>query len=100
MHAKKHNATKIERVVVSIGERAGMDKHLFVSAFETFKGELDICKEAVLEIVDEKVELECLDCAKTCIPPNLEYGVCAHCGSQKVRIVKGTQMQLLSLEMV
>ncbi|BCZ19029.1 Hydrogenase nickel incorporation protein HypA [Helicobacter sp. NHP19-012] len=99
-HAKKHNATKIERVVVSIGERCGMDKQLFMSAFETFKEELDICKEAILEIVDEKVELECLECKQTYVPPNLEYGVCGHCGSQKVRLSKGTQMQLLSLEMV
>lgn len=61
-HAKKNQAHKIERVVVGIGERSAMDKSLFVSAFETFREESLVCKDAVLDIVDEKVELECKDC--------------------------------------
>ncbi|WP_104640160.1 hydrogenase/urease nickel incorporation protein HypA [Helicobacter suis] len=100
VHARKHNATKIERVVVSIGERSAMDKQLFMSAFETFKEELDICKDAVLDIVEEKAELTCLNCSFVFIPATLEYGQCIRCGSQNVRISKGTEMQLLSLEMV
>ncbi|WP_121021659.1 hydrogenase/urease nickel incorporation protein HypA [Helicobacter vulpis] len=98
-HARKHHASKIERVVVSIGERCAMDKQLFVSAFETFKEELELCKDAILEIVEEKVELTCLACGHVFVPPSLEYGACEKCGG-KVRISKGTQMTLLSLEMV
>ncbi|WP_104696184.1 hydrogenase/urease nickel incorporation protein HypA [Helicobacter salomonis] len=98
-HARKHDATKIERVVVSIGERCAMDKHLFVSAFETFKEELDLCKEAILEIVEERVELTCLECGHVFVPSNLDYSACERCKG-RVRISKGTEMTLLSLEMV
>ncbi|MFC3847268.1 hydrogenase/urease nickel incorporation protein HypA [Helicobacter baculiformis] len=98
-HAKKHHATKIERVVVSIGERCAMDKQLFVSAFETFKEELDLCKDAILDIVEEKVELTCLECGHVFVPSNFDYGACEKCRG-KVRISKGTEMTLLSLEMV
>ncbi|WP_120945306.1 MULTISPECIES: hydrogenase/urease nickel incorporation protein HypA [Helicobacter] len=98
-HAKEHHASKIEKVVVSIGERCAMDKQLFMSAFETFKEELDLCKDALLEIVEEKVELTCLACGHVFEPTKLDYSACEKCGG-RVRLSKGTQMTLLSLEMV
>ncbi|CAM2749469.1 hydrogenase/urease nickel incorporation protein HypA [Helicobacter felis] len=98
-HARKHNATKIERVVVSIGERCAMDKHLFMSAFETFKEELEICKDAILDIVEEKVELTCLACGHVFVPERLDYGACERCKGA-VRMSKGTEMKLLTLEML
>lgn len=99
-HARRHNATKIEKVVVSIGERCAMDKQLFVSAFETFKEELTLCQEAILEIVEEKVELVCKECGHVFVPQGLDYGMCVRCGGHALEITKGTEMKLLSLEMV
>ncbi|WP_104706553.1 hydrogenase/urease nickel incorporation protein HypA [Helicobacter bizzozeronii] len=99
-HAQKHHATKVEKVVVSIGERCAMDKQLFMSAFETFKEELPLCQEAILEIVEEKIELSCKECGHVFVPQSLDYGVCAGCGGHSLEITKGTEMKLLSLEMV
>ncbi|GAA7557165.1 hydrogenase/urease nickel incorporation protein HypA [Helicobacter pylori] len=99
-HAKKNQAHKIERVVVGIGERSAMDKSLFVSAFETFREESLVCKDAVLDIVDEKVELECKDCLHVFKPNALDYGVCEKCHSKNVVITQGNEMRLLSLEML
>ncbi len=76
-----------------------MDKHLFMSAFETFKEELEICKEAILDIVQEKVELTCLACGHVFMPEGLDYSACQKCGGA-VRMSKGTEMKLLSLEML
>ncbi|GAA8431242.1 hydrogenase/urease nickel incorporation protein HypA [Helicobacter pylori] len=99
-HAKKNQAHKIERVVVGIGERSAMDKSLFVSAFETFREESLVCKDAILDIVDEKVELECKDCLHVFKPNMLDYGVCEKCHSKNVVITQGNEMRLLSLEML
>ncbi|WP_104747954.1 hydrogenase/urease nickel incorporation protein HypA [Helicobacter cetorum] len=99
-HAKKNQAHKIERVVVGIGERSGMDKSLFVSAFETFREESLVCKDAILDIVDEKIELECKDCSHVFKPNTLDYGVCEKCQGKNVSITQGNEMRLLSLEML
>ncbi|AFI04275.1 hydrogenase/urease nickel incorporation protein HypA [Helicobacter cetorum] len=99
-HAKKNQAHKIERVVVGIGERSGMDKSLFVSAFETFREESQVCKDAILDVIDEKIELECKSCSHVFKPNTLDYGVCEKCQGKNVRITQGNEMRLLSLEML
>ncbi|PAF49823.1 hydrogenase maturation nickel metallochaperone HypA [Helicobacter sp. 12S02232-10] len=99
-HARKNNAFKIEKIVVGIGERSGMDKSLFLSAFETFREESSVCKDAVLDIIEEKVELECKDCNFRFTPQNIDYGICPHCKGKNLDIIKGREMNLLSLEMI
>ncbi|PAF41529.1 hydrogenase/urease nickel incorporation protein HypA [Helicobacter sp. 11S02596-1] len=99
-HALKNNAFKIEKIIVGIGERSGMDKSLFVSAFETFREESQVCKDAILDIVEEKVELECNDCHHCFVPEGIDYGVCPQCGSKNLEMIKGREMHLLSLEMI
>lgn len=99
-HAQKNNAIKIEKIIVGIGQRSGMDKSLFLSAFETFKEESNVCKEAILDIIDEKVELTCNECGYVFIPNGIEYGICPKCKSSNLHITKGREMNLLSLEMI
>ncbi|PAF52656.1 hydrogenase/urease nickel incorporation protein HypA [Helicobacter sp. 13S00477-4] len=99
-NAFKNKAFKIERIVVGIGERSGMDKSLFLSAFETFREESQLCKDAILDIIEEKIELECKECGYKFIPKEIEYGLCKQCGSKNLKITKGREMNLLSLEMI
>ena len=99
-NAKKHQAKKVERIVVAIGERAGMDKSLFISAFEGFREESEICKDARLELKDEKVTLKCKNCENEFAPQNLEYGICPRCQSSDLSIIKGRDMYLMSLDLV
>ncbi|PAF53900.1 hydrogenase maturation nickel metallochaperone HypA [Helicobacter sp. 13S00482-2] len=99
-HAQKNNAIRIEKIIVGIGERSGMDKSLFLSAFETFKEESKVCREAILDIIDEKVELTCKKCGYVFIPDKIEYGICPNCKNSDLEITKGREMNLLSLEMI
>lgn len=99
-NAKKHNAKEIQKVIVAIGERSGMDKSLFISAFETFREESIFCKNSVLEILDEKVELECRDCGAIFFPKEFSYGECIKCGGNHLEIIKGKEMYLMSLELL
>lgn len=99
-HAHANNAIKIEKIKVGIGERSGMDKSLFISAFETFREDSLVCKEAILDIIEEKVELKCNNCGEYFIVNDLEYGKCSKCGGGNLEIIKGKDMNLLSLEMI
>ncbi|PAF48491.1 hydrogenase maturation nickel metallochaperone HypA [Helicobacter sp. 12S02634-8] len=99
-HVHKNNASRVEKIVVGIGERSGMDKSLFISAFETFREESPVCKDAILEIIEEKVELECKDCHTRFSPQGIEYGICPECKGSHIEIIKGRQMHLLTLEMI
>lgn len=73
--------------MVGIGERSVMDKSLFVSVFEIFREEFLVCKDVILDIVDEKVELECKDCLYVFKFNALDYGVCEKCYSKNVIII-------------
>jgi Zn finger protein HypA/HybF involved in hydrogenase expression len=62
--ARKHCASAVERIEVHIGDRAGVERELFATAFNAFK--LGICRDAALQIVAtpgdeillERVEME------------------------------------------
>ncbi len=98
-NARKHNSKEVSKIIISIGERAGMDKSLFLSAFEGFREESDICKNAELEIKDEKIALKCKACAHEFEPENLNYGICPKCQNTNLDIIRGNEMLLLSLEL-
>lgn len=98
-NARKHNSSEVSKILVSIGERSNMDKSLFISAFEAFREESEICKNAELEIRDEKVSLKCKECHYEFEPENLNYGICPKCGNTNLEISKGNEMLLLSLEL-
>lgn len=100
-YENSHNTQdiKVLKVIVGIGERSGMDKSLFMSAFEGFKAESKICKDADLEIIEEKIELECKDCHHQFTPKELCYTFCLKCGGKNVKVIKGEEMLLLRLEL-
>jgi Zn finger protein HypA/HybF involved in hydrogenase expression len=62
--ARKQGARTVERIEVHIGDRAGVERELFATAFDTFK--LGILAQAALDIVAtpgdeillERVEME------------------------------------------
>lgn len=99
-NARENGAQRVAKVVVSIGERSGMDKSLFISAFETFREESQVCKNAVLEILEEKVKLECQECGEVFQPNGISYGECIKCKSSSLKIIGGREMHLMSLELL
>ena len=62
--ARTAGASSVERIQVSIGDRAGVERELFATAFDTFKqgmcggAQLEILKTGGEEIILERVEME------------------------------------------
>lgn len=95
----KHNAVKIFRIVIEVGVRSGVEISLLKSAFDVFKNDNEIYKDAELEIVVKEVVLSCLDCGSEFSAVGLEYGICQKCGGNKLKIISGRELNLLRLEM-
>lgn len=98
-NAKAHNATKIHKITIDIGERSAVEVDLLQSAFEAFKVESAFCKDSVLEVRKIAVELLCKDCGTNFSANGLEYGICKVCQSANLEIVKGRELHLAQLEM-
>lgn len=98
-NAKKHNATKIHKIIIEVGVRSAVEVDLLQSAFEAFKSESEFCRDSTLEIRKVEVELHCQMCGAIFKANGLEYGVCAFCKSDKVEIIKGLELDLARLEM-
>lgn len=98
-HAAKHNAKKILKVTIEVGERSGVESHLLKSAFETFKEESSYLAESSLEIIYKHIELKCKACNAIFSAKGLEYGICQFCSSNDLEIIKGRELNLLRLEM-
>ncbi len=99
-HVIANQAKSVEKVVVVIGERSAMDKSLFISAFEAFREESACCKDAILEILDQKVSLQCKDCGLIFEPDDMDYGECKACQSHHLEMIKGKEMYLMRLELL
>ena len=99
MYARDNNALCVERIIISIGERSAIEPSLLLSAFETFKQESRFCATAELEIQIQKVKLQCYDCGAEFEVEALDYASCKQCGTQNVKIIAGSDMLLLSIEM-
>lgn len=97
--ALKHNASKVLRIIIEVGERSGVEANLLSNCFETFKEDSDLIRCSKLEIIFKKVKLHCNCCHKQFYADGLSYGICVQCGSSDVEIIEGKELHLLSLEM-
>lgn len=99
-NAESAHAKKINKVFIKVGERSAVEADLLKSAFEVFK--LDSAKfgvDSALIIEKVPVELHCKNCNANFKANGLEYGICLHCKSNEVEIIKGMELDLVRLEM-
>lgn len=97
IHLQERNAVKVENIVVSVGERANIDKSLLQSAFEILQVEYDSIKDATLTLTTEKLLLECKDCENTF--HNLDDPTCPNCKSKNTHITQGRDIRLEQLSL-
>ncbi len=98
-NAKRHGASKVEKVVVKIGILSGVEPHLLKIAFDTFK-ERSICEDAELELVIQPIVALCKKCGhKNLFEKNSLFFECQMCKEGELEIVEGEDMYLLSLQM-
>ncbi len=97
--AKKHNATKVTKVIVKVGTLSGVEPHLLQVAFDTFK-EHTICFGAELHIIHQPIVARCRACESLNEYEKDEiFFECRSCGGVELDIIDGEDMILQSLEM-
>ena len=96
-HAKANDAARVTKVVTKIGKFSGVEPHLLMTAFETFK-EKTVCDGAEFIMQLQDLKLHCNGCNKESDQSELRYQ-CVHCHSTDVSVVDGEEMYLMSLEM-
>lgn len=96
-HAKQNDSTKVTKVVVKIGVLSGVEPDLLQTAFDTFK-EKTVCDGAEFIINHQKVLISCLSCGKESTLEKNEF-CCPACNSNKIKVIDGEDMFLMSLEM-
>lgn len=96
-HADAHNAKKITKVVVKIGQYSGVEPHLLEVAFNTFK-EATICEGLEFVMNVQPLVIRCGNCARQSTLDQPHYR-CPVCESTDVSVEDGEEMYLMSLEM-
>lgn len=96
-HLKEQNAQKVQNIVVSVGERANIDRQLLQSAFEVLQVEYESLKNTTLTIIKEELLLLCRDCNATF--HSLDNPTCPQCNSKNTYITKGRDIKLERLEL-
>ena len=93
--ARKHGAASVQRIELSIGEQAGVELDLLVTAFETFR-ERSICADAKLVVTPVPAIWRCPICDN-----QLGQGdilLCSECGVP-ARLIAGDEIILDRIEM-
>ena len=98
LEAVAHRATDISRVVIKVGKLSGVEPYLLQLAFDSFKETSHFCKDAILEMNQQAVEILCYGCGKVSELTEHHY-ICPKCQSSEVSITDGEEMFLMQLEM-
>lgn len=93
--AAERGASSVSRVWVSIGELAGVDPELLVTAYETFR-EHTICEKAELSVNHVSARWQCPRCARGIADDAPLY--CPDC-STPARLMSGDEILLERIEM-
>ncbi len=96
-HAAKNNAKKVTKLEIKIGVLSGVEPDLLKTAFETFK-EGTICENAEFIMKIQPVVVKCKSCGFEGELSKDEY-LCPKCKSNKMEIIDGEDMYLMSLEL-
>ena len=95
---KKNKGARIETVNIELGPLAGIDAEALDFAF-TFAAEDTPAKGAKLVLEKLPLMTECLDCGKSA-ESKLGDLKCEFCGSGNVKIIKGREMIIKSVELI
>lgn len=96
-HAKANESTNVTKVIVKIGVLSGVEPDLLQTAFDTFK-EKTVCDKAEFIINRQKIVISCLSCDEESTLEENDF-CCPTCQSNKVKVIDGEDMYLMSLEM-
>jgi hydrogenase nickel incorporation protein HypA/HybF len=95
--AKKAGANKVLSVAVKIGKLSGVEPKLLKTAFEFFS-EDSFCKGAKLRASVQNIVVECAQCGAKSEIGDLDFR-CPKCESERITIIDGEDLILMSVEM-
>ena len=93
--ARQRRASSVSRLTVSIGTQAGVERHLFTSAFDVCRRGT-LCERAELEVVSVAARFACRLCGREVEPG--EVLCCPECGAP-ARLVSGDEIILDRIEL-
>jgi len=94
--ALARKATVVHRLVVSVGELAGLDPELFQTAYDTFRAGT-ICERAEMELRRVPARWACSGCGREI--PKGEVLTCPDCGLPARLSAGGDEILLETIEM-
>lgn len=93
--ARARSATRVHRVQVRLGEAAGVDRELLVTAFRTY-AEAAGCGATTLDLVPVPARWACRGCGREVAPGDVLQ--CPACGLP-ARLTEGDEILLERIEM-
>jgi hydrogenase nickel incorporation protein HypA/HybF len=94
--ARARKATAVHRLVVSVGELAGLDPELFQTAYDTFRAGT-ICEHAAMDLRRVPARWACPACGREI--PKGEVLTCPDCGLPARLSAGGDDILLETIEM-
>jgi len=94
--ARVQGFARVTRVVLEIGQLAGVEADAMRFAFDVCTGG-SVAEGAELEIEATEGLARCASCART-FPVRACYGTCPSCAGTELRIVSGREMRLKFLD--
>ena len=94
--AEKAGATSVTKVVLSIGELAGIEKEALFFAWDMVTKNT-MAEDSPLIIEDIMGEAECQSCGHHFLTQDY-FSVCEKCGDFRTDIIKGKELQVKSIE--
>jgi hydrogenase nickel incorporation protein HypA/HybF len=94
--ARSRKATAVHRLVVAVGELAGLDPELFQTAYDTFRAGT-ICERAAMELRRVPARWACPGCGREI--PRGEVLTCPSCGLPARMSPGGDEILLETIEM-
>jgi hydrogenase nickel incorporation protein HypA/HybF len=93
--ARRHGAGRVHRVRVSIGELAGVEVALLLTAYDTIRHRT-CCEQATLEVRSIEARWECSRCGADIAPQRSLH--CPTCG-RTARLAAGDEIVLEQIEL-
>ena len=95
--ARRENAERITRILLSIGPLSGVEATLLKDAFPIAAAGT-VAEDADLTIEEQAVRVRCLSCGAES-EASANRLLCAACGDYRTRLVSGDEMLLMSVEL-
>ncbi|AEH44177.1 hydrogenase expression/synthesis HypA [Thermodesulfatator indicus DSM 15286] len=95
---KAQNAQKVVSITVRVGEFSGVEEEAFSFAFEVYKKEHPLFKEAVLKLEKVPALKRCLNCGEEF--SYFQQRVCPRCQKEEIIYTGGEELEIAKLELL